>query len=229
MILVSTAGRRGAARLPGKGFSVPLTVRIAVVDPLPMYQQGVAAVLAEAGYRVELPDDLLAWLQRRGEAVVVLTLRSEDDWNLLRRVRAEPPPPRVIVLLDDDRAATGIRAMRVGAWSVLPRGVTVRTLRRTVEATVSGQAVMPAEVALALATAPAAYAEMPPTGPPSTLSGDQMAWLRQLANGSTVAQVADRAGYSERAMFRLLRAVYERLGSHSRIEAIMRAKEAGWL
>ena len=222
--------------MPGKGSSVPLTVRIAVVDPLPMYQQGVAAVLAEAGYRVELPDDLLAWLQRRGEAVVVLTLRSEHDWNLLRRVRAEPPRPRVIVLLDDDRAATGIRAMRAGARSVLPRGVAVRALRRTVEATISGQAVMPAEVALALATAPAAYAEMPttasPAGPttaPPTLSEDQMAWLRQLANGSTVAQVADRAGYSERAMFRLLRAVYERLGTHSRIEAIMRAKEAGWL
>jgi DNA-binding CsgD family transcriptional regulator len=53
--------------------------------------------------------------------------------------------------------------------------------------------------------------------------------LRQLAAGATVAQLADRAGYSERAMFRLLHALYRQLGARSRIEAILHAQTSGWL
>jgi DNA-binding NarL/FixJ family response regulator len=207
-----------------------LTVRIAVLDPLPMFRHGLAAVLAAAGHRVEQPDDIQVWLRRNAEAVVVLTLNSERDWDVLHRLRLEAPPSRVIVLLVDDAIATGARAIQSGARSVLPRGVAARTLRWTVEATLNDQAVMPADVASALAvnatTRPTAVADPATRG---ALSDEQLAWLRQLARGSTVAHIADRAGYSERAMFRLLRATYEQLGVHTRIEAILRATEAGWL
>ncbi|HET8662469.1 MAG TPA: DNA-binding response regulator [Micromonosporaceae bacterium] len=209
-----------------------MTVRIAVVDPLPMFQQGVVAVLGKAGYPVDVPDDVLAWLRRGGAAVVVLTVRSGDDWDMLRRLRAVPPLPHVIVLLDDDSVAASARAVQAGARSVMPRGVTVNTLLRTVEATIDGQAVMPAAVAVALAYGSAIAPAVDAAGPTTTrpgLSADQLSWLRQLAAGSTVAQIADRAGYSERAMFRLLRAAYEQIGVRTRIQAIMRAKDAGWL
>ena len=95
------------------------------------------------------------------------------------------------------------------------------TLRLTVEATVGGQAVMPAAVAAVLAEPQAVSARGP--------SVDQLSWLRQLANGATVVQLADRAGYSERAMFRLLRSLYRQMGVRTRLQAIMRAQEAGWL
>jgi DNA-binding NarL/FixJ family response regulator len=42
-----------------------------------------------------------------------------------------------------------------------------------------------------------------------------------------VAHIADEAGYSERAMFRRLREVYERLGVTSRAEAILVAERLG--
>ncbi len=200
-----------------------MTVRIAVVDPLPLFQQGMAAALADLGHPVDLPDDILAW-RRSARAVVMLTLQAERDWNLLRRLRAEWPAVPVVVLLDDSSGATGVRAMRAGALSVLPRAVAAPILRRTVQAVLDGQAVLPAEVAAALVTAAA-----DPPGVPPALSGDQLAWLRQLADGATVAQLANRAGYSERAMFRLLRGAYERIGVRSRIEAIMYARDAGWL
>ncbi|SEU14237.1 helix-turn-helix domain-containing protein [Nonomuraea wenchangensis] len=45
----------------------------------------------------------------------------------------------------------------------------------------------------------------------------------------TVADLADRAGYSERAMFRLLQALYREIGVATRIQAIVRAQERGWL
>ena len=40
----------------------------------------------------------------------------------------------------------------------------------------------------------------------------EIEWLQQLAKGIPVAQLADRAGYSERAMYRLLRGLYTKTG-----------------
>jgi DNA-binding CsgD family transcriptional regulator len=56
-----------------------------------------------------------------------------------------------------------------------------------------------------------------------------VSWLRQLAAGSTVAQLANQAGYSERAMFRLLQGLYQQLGARNRVEALLRAQQLGWL
>jgi DNA-binding NarL/FixJ family response regulator len=57
----------------------------------------------------------------------------------------------------------------------------------------------------------------------------QLEWLRALAQGITVAQLAERHGYSERAMFRHLRDLYARMGAKGRTEALMLANRRGWL
>jgi DNA-binding NarL/FixJ family response regulator len=54
-------------------------------------------------------------------------------------------------------------------------------------------------------------------------------WLHQLAGGLTVGQLAARVGYSERMMFRLLRELYDRLQVKGRTEALMLARQRGWL
>jgi len=41
--------------------------------------------------------------------------------------------------------------------------------------------------------------------------------------------IAERAGYSERMMFRLLRDLYQRWGVANRTEAIIHARDNGWL
>jgi DNA-binding CsgD family transcriptional regulator len=50
-----------------------------------------------------------------------------------------------------------------------------------------------------------------------------------LAGGSTVAELARIAGYSERMMFRLLRALYRKLSAQNRTEALMYAQGHGWI
>ena len=50
-----------------------------------------------------------------------------------------------------------------------------------------------------------------------------------LASGRIVSQLAERSGYSERAMFRLLRKVYVRMQVRNRTEALLRARQQGWL
>lgn len=189
-----------------------------------MYRQGVDAILSTAGHLVESPGDVLAWVRQERRGVVLLALLREHDWELLGRLREVSSGHGVIALIAEQSVVLGTRAVRAGARSVLPREVTAAVLRRTVEATFEGQAVLPADVVTALATG--AHRAQPS---PEMLSPQRLSWLRQLAEGVTVAELAGRAGYSERAMFRLLQTLYREMGVTTRIQAIVRAQEQGWL
>jgi DNA-binding NarL/FixJ family response regulator len=207
-----------------KGAKATVSGDVAVVDPLPMFRSGMAATLHAAGYRVETPDDLLHWAGLRTRSLVLLSLAAPDDWLLLAGVVAANPYCAVIALTDDELVETGIRAVQQGACSILPRAVSADVLRRTVIATVDGQAVLPAAVCRALAKVTAA-----PAPADSPLSFEEISWLRDLAAGRTVTRLAVHAGYSERAMFRLLHSLYRKMGVRTRTEAIVRASELGWL
>jgi DNA-binding NarL/FixJ family response regulator len=199
-----------------------VTVHIAVADPLPLYRQGVVTVLSAAGHVVETPSDVVAWARQTPTAIVILTVLSERDWKLLERLTATDASCGVIALVETAPAAAGVRAVRSGARCVLAREVSTEMLRRAVEAVIEGHSVMPSDVAAALAT------NVPEPAPP-TLTPEELSWLRQLSGGITVARLAERAGYSERAMFRLLRSVYRSMGVDGRMAAVLRAQERGWL
>lgn len=197
------------------------TARVAVVDPLPMFREGVVTVLAAAGHHAETPGDVVAWAGRHRPSLVLLTMCGELEWRLLARLRElDGHPPLVVGLIDAASAAEGARLVRAGARSVLPRDAAASALQRTVEATLDGQAVLPAEVAAVLAA---------PTGRVAGIPADRARWLRKLASGTTVAQLAAEAGYTERAMFRLLSALYREMGARNRIDAIMQARDRGWI
>ncbi|NRQ35402.1 response regulator transcription factor [Nonomuraea sp. NN258] len=189
--------------------------------------------LSSVGYEVEVPDDVLAWMSDGRQDVVLLTLESEQDWRLLEKLRDTSRTHLVIALIGEESAVLGLRALGAGARSVLLRGVSEEALRRAVAATLDGQAVMPASVAAELAAgATGAAASARAFAARSTahaLTREQLTWLRELAAGSTVARLADQVGYSERAMFRMLQILYKEMGVRSRIQAIVRAQEQGWL
>jgi DNA-binding NarL/FixJ family response regulator len=197
---------------------------VAIVDPLPVFRHGVSAILSAAGHTVEAPDDVVTWARDHQDGLVLLSLCTERDWGMLAQLCSGPAGHLVIALVDDSSEPQGVRAVRTGARSVLPREVTIHSLERAIAATLDGEAVMPAEVAQGLA----GDVRLAPAHAP-VLSAEQLLWLRQLAAGSTVARLASQAGYSERAMFRLLQALYRKLGVHSRIQAVLRAQELGLL
>jgi DNA-binding NarL/FixJ family response regulator len=179
-------------------------------------------VLASAGHHVETPADVVAWAGRRTSALLLLTVTGDPEWRLLARLRESGRTLPVVAVMDLPSAQQCARAVRAGADSVLHRSATADALRRTVEATMDGQMVLPALVgALLAATAP--VEEVP------TVRADRIGWLQQMAAGTTVAQLAVRAGYSERAMFRLLTGLYKELGVRNRIEAIVLARDRGWI
>lgn len=202
-----------------------MAVQVAVVDPLPLFRDGAVAALAAAGHAVQTPTDVVAWIRQVRGAVAVLTVWGEADWTVLAEAAAiGSAAASLVVLLEEESTAAGVRAVRAGARSVLARQVSAEVLRRTVSAVIDGQTVIPAVVATALVAGVGND-----TGWVLAPSADRLSWLRALATGTTVAQLADQAGYSERAMFRLLRSLYREMGVGGRVEALMRARDEGWL
>ncbi|MDR7320817.1 MULTISPECIES: DNA-binding response regulator [Catenuloplanes] len=176
-----------------------------------------ANVLSAAGHQVETPTDPVSWAARRPSALVLLTMAGIPQWRLLDGLRTV----QVIALVDEGSASDGVRAVRAGARSVLPRGVAHDSLRRAVEATIDGQSVLPTAVVSLLANGGEQQA--------GAVDPDRIAWLGKLASGMTVAQLATQMGYSERAMFRLLAALYREIGASNRIEAVVHARDRGWI
>jgi NarL family two-component system response regulator YdfI len=200
-----------------------VTVHVAVLDPLPAFRRGVAAALSSLGHVVEEPEDAVAWLHERPGGIVLLTLQSAEDMSRLTALCRLRPRPLVVALPSDDVSSLGARAVRAGARSVLARAAAVPMLQRAVSATLDGEAVMPADVAdLLLSEQDARPARR------SAPADHQVTWLRRLAAGWTVARLASDTGYSERAMYRLLRALYRQIGVRTRLEAIILANEEGW-
>ncbi|GAA2632096.1 hypothetical protein GCM10010399_75480 [Dactylosporangium fulvum] len=198
--------------------------RVAVVDPLPLFRAGVVAALQRDGHTVDTPEDLPGWLRASGPAVVLLTVQTAEDWTALAEVAALDSA-RVVAVLDELDTNSSIRAVNAGALSVVPRATSVDGVRRACQAAIEGESTLPRAVVRALAASAAANS-VPDVGRPSE---EQLSWLRQLAGGATVNQLATRAGYSERAMFRLLNGLYRTIGVRTRTEALMRAHERGWL
>ena len=64
---------------------------------------------------------------------------------------------------------------------------------------------------------------------PIRLNPIERRWLRSIAEGATVVEVAAAEGYSERHMRRMLGNVYRRLGATSRVPALIVAANNGLL
>jgi DNA-binding NarL/FixJ family response regulator len=201
-----------------------MSVWIAVSDPLPLFRSGIVAALGNRGFEPNAPNDLLTWIREDQRRVVFLTLQTTEDWSLLAELREARADLVVVAMLTEVSTAAYVRAIQAGASAAMPRTATPETIRRVFHAAISGEGILPLEVIRALA----AGRELPATESESP-SARELEWLRQLASGATVAQLAQRAGYSERAMFRLLSDLYRKMEVRNRLEALIRAHERGWL
>ena len=128
-----------------------MPVSIAVFDPLPVYRQGMLTILAQAGFAAESPEDLLHWARQEPRTVVMLTLETAPDWELLARLRSELPEVVVVAVLTDADVQSSVRAVAAGATTVVARDAAPKTMLRVFEDAVRGVSALPIGVVAALA------------------------------------------------------------------------------
>ena len=196
---------------------------VALTDPLPAFRLGAAVALLELGVFQFEAEHVGTWPGAITDRIVIHTLLAADDWTRLTRL-ATLPGTVVVALLPELTEELVVRGLSSGAVAVVQRDISPGELRDLVLNLLAGRTVVSIG---ALRRTP--ITTSPPAFPGYDGAPSEVDWLRMLANGSTVKQVADRAGYSERMMFRLLRDLYGRLGVRGRVEAILLARKRGWL
>jgi DNA-binding NarL/FixJ family response regulator len=200
-----------------------VSVRIAVWDPLPIFRRGIVTALAGVGLHSEEPDDLLQWSSEQQRRVAFLTIQSKQDLSLLAHLKSTWPDLILIALLAEESIEMHVKAVEAGATAAVARTSTPEGVLEVFNAAVRGVSMLPAEAVRALA-APTTNSEEA-----NHLTPREIEWLRALSQGTTVAQLAENVGYSERAMYRLLRDMYRRMHAGNRTEAVLKASRAGWL
>lgn len=195
---------------------------LAVLDPLPLFRLGVLAALG-GGRELTSLDELTHWVSPGTDTVVLLTVDEDSEaWSVLAMLR-QHPELRTVAVLAPFTVTTAARALRAGAAHVVPRDAEPAVLRRVLDEVVEGVVSLPLTVLRAATAAPRHTRQH---GQPSD---EELSWLRALAAGETVAALAARVGYSERMLYRRLTELYHRLAVTNRTQALILARDEGWL
>ena len=158
-----------------------------------------------------------------GCRALLLTVRSASDWEPARCLAESNPELVLVVLLVDPTSDRHAEALRVGARGVTAWDATPEAIVEVLAAAVRGYALLPSGIASAMARG------QPPFFDPDWVTAEEIDWLRLLADGATIHELADKVGYSERAFYRILHGLYGRMRVSNRTEAILQARRWGLL
>lgn len=189
-----------------------------MVDHSPAYRRGLELAFSEAGYEVDTPGDMGGWAASPGVRVLVATCRSGAEARRLALARARGTDAVAVALLGDESPVAYREVLETGVEAAVARDAPLDCIVAVVRAALKGRTVLPSSVARTLARA---------SENGGSFEDQHADWLRALARGVTVEELAESVGYSERAMYRQLRQLYERLGARNRTEALLQALRRG--
>jgi DNA-binding NarL/FixJ family response regulator len=206
-----------AGDAPDRMVARPLTV--AIVERLPAYRRGLAAAFAEVGFAVE---ELATYDESVADAdVVVFTIDSKEAWDALAAL-LEVPELAIVALLEDATVTGYRRALRLGLAGTVSREAPTEQIVAVVSAALTGTTLLPCPIARQLA-------ERCGIEEPLPISENEAGWLRAMADGATIATLAQAARYSERQMHRMVANLYKRIGAANRQQALVFAARYGIL
>jgi DNA-binding NarL/FixJ family response regulator len=195
---------------------------IGVIHGDALVRRGLAIGLRAAGFEAEESPDLIEWANRKGNRLAINVLHPDAALDGVKDACAHNADLKVVLVTEGPSVTFTIQALKAGAAAVVSSGESFDGLIDIVGAAMRGETVMPTHLAreicrrtqLDLACA---------------VSKREAGWIRDLAGGRTVRMLAERAGYSEREMYRLLHRTYQSLGARNRTEALVRAASSGLL
>ena len=193
-------------------------MQVTVFSSAPVVQQGIEAVLASVGFDTSDVDeaDLSRWATESPEPIVVLDLSRAADLDLMVDLRDLAPGVIVVALVPSGDAALLHLSLAYGALAAIPLDSAPDRIAAAVHAAARRLHVVPSEMA-----------RNPGEALDFDLTEEELDWLRSLADGMSVPDLANRSGYSTRVMFRLLNRTYKKVGANGRVGALVRSARAG--
>jgi DNA-binding NarL/FixJ family response regulator len=211
-----------------------VTIRVMVVDDHPMWRDGVARDLAEAGYDVAATVGEGAQAVRVAAAtrpdVVVLDLQLPDlsGVEVIRGLLAAHPPVRVLMLSASGEQQDVLDAVKAGASGYLLKSAGRDEFLDAVRRTAAGDAVFtPGLAGLVLGEYRRLAAGPAPSADTPRLTDRETEVLRLVAKGLSYRQIAERLVVSHRTVQNHVQNTLNKLQLHNRVELVRYAIEQG--
>lgn len=204
--------------------------RIVIVDDHPLVAQGIEAALANA-------DDLqvVATCHRACDAIrtvgeldphlVLLDVRlpDADGLSVVRALRQSNPDTRIVMLTAFDDAEILRSCLELGASGILLKGSLDLDLPAALRAVLRGGVVVDDTVARTLERAGSLLKDLPGMPYPS-LRPRELEILKLMASGLTTRAVAAELHLAVNTVRSYTQSLMEKLGAHTRVQAIVMAK-----
>jgi DNA-binding NarL/FixJ family response regulator len=213
-------------------------VRVLIADDHTMVREGLRWALEHAGLDVvgEASDgeeavDMAE--QHRPDVVLMdLSLPVLSGAAATKRIRTLIPSTSVLVLsmLSDDTAVSS--ALEAGAGGYLVKDCTTTEIVDAVTRVARGERVLAPSVAAAASATAAAHNAARPSRPPVSstrplISKREEEVLRLMATGVSIPEAARRLYISVKTVKNHLSSIYQKLDSHDRAQAVLKAMRMG--
>ncbi len=190
--------------------------RVAVTGNTATWRRGMAASLGDTGIDSAILESISDFQPGRDGSAVVMGAADPNAIDAVVDFSEEYPSVPVVVVVPSLKIGAFASAIRGGATAVVDEEADVEVMVAAIGMAASGMTSVPTRVVAAMAQLIPEDAELK-----RLVSDEEVSWLRAMAQGVTVAELAERSGYSERAMFRNLRNLYLRIEARNRTEALI--------
>ncbi len=205
--------------------------RLLVVDDVPLFRAGLTAALKGAGYTVvgEAPDgeSAVAFAETEQPDIVLLDLLMPgmSGIDVLEKISAVAPNAAVVLLTGSESEEDLVAAIRGGARGYILKDMPFEQLVESIDNIADGGAAISPGMAGKLFDVTRQllrHQELIGSRKPS-LTGREIEVLGLVADGRTSRQIGDILFISENTVKNHIRNILDKLGMHSRNEAVLYA------
>jgi two-component system NarL family response regulator len=205
--------------------------RVVVVDDVALFREGLSAALTDAGFEVvaqaEEAEGAVAVSETHQPELVILDILMPglSGLDVVEKILAVSPDSRVVLLTSSESEADLLEGIRSGARGYLNKDTSFEILARAMVDIAEGGAAVTPKMAGKLFDAAKQllrHRELFAARKPA-LTGRELEVLELVARGNTSRQIGELLFISENTVKNHVRNVLDKLGLHSRNEAVLYA------
>jgi DNA-binding NarL/FixJ family response regulator len=203
-------------------------IRVMLVDDHQLFRQGTAQLLETeesiciVGVAESVRDALETMPALRPDVVLVdISMPDANGFHFMREAAKHAKPPKIMVLSGYDDIGYMRNAFNLGAFGYLSKTCSRTELVDSIRHVHAGGLAFSADV-LAERGRAAAFAPAPPTK-------RELEVLSAVRRGLGNKQIAAQLYVSERTVHFHIGNIFSKLGVTSRLEAVVKGRESGWI
>lgn len=222
--------------LPGK-HHVDQMIRVLICDDHELIRHALRDVISRE------PDMVVCGQASNGEEVIALADDLRPDALIMdiemprlsgieatRRIKRSLPQAKILALTIHDDSEYILQILEAGATSYLTKGIITKEIPNAIRAIISGEAILSNTVLDKLLKHVDHFYTAPNIdGGPVVLTDREKQILALVARGYTNKSVGNDLDLTENTVKKYMTVIFEKLGVHSRVGAVLTAQQSGLL